>query len=74
MIQLNEVQKLREAQRRDQQENKENWERSRRRCMGETDQLSPISVDEDSQGTFMVILCTKFFSLRSHMFMMKHYF
>ncbi|KAJ9595834.1 hypothetical protein L9F63_012989, partial [Diploptera punctata] len=28
VIQLNELQKLREAQRRDQQENKENWERS----------------------------------------------
>jgi len=58
VIQLNEVQKLREAQRRDQQENKENWERGRRRHLGDTGHLSPISMDEDSQGKFMVILHT----------------
>lgn len=58
MIQLNEVQKLREAQRRDQQENKESWERSRRRRdigMGEAGQLSPVSADDDSQGTFALV-------------------
>jgi hypothetical protein len=53
---LNEVQKLREAQRRDQQENKENWERSRRRRAGETGHLSPISADDDGrQDLFSVI-------------------
>ncbi|XP_033608498.1 uncharacterized protein LOC111867245 isoform X3 [Cryptotermes secundus] len=51
VIQLNEVQKLREAQRRDQQENKENWERSRRRRAGETGHLSPIIADDDRQGS-----------------------
>jgi len=68
VIQLNEVQKLREAQRRDQQENKENWERGRRRRMADTGHLSPISMDEDSQGTFMVIILAgypKYFCLRS---------
>jgi hypothetical protein len=60
VIQLNEVQKLREAQRRDQQENKENWERSRRRHdigLCEPGHLSPVSADEDSQGTFTVVFC-----------------
>lgn len=55
MIQLNEVQKLREAQRQDQQENKENWERNRRRRdigVCEPGHLSPVSADEDSQGKF----------------------
>lgn len=49
---MNEVQKLREAQRRDQQENKENWERSRRRHAGEAGHLSPINADDDRQGIF----------------------
>ncbi|PSN35925.1 hypothetical protein C0J52_07164 [Blattella germanica] len=54
VIHLNEVQKLREAQRRDQQENKENWERSRKKRLSveigpEPGQLSPVSVDDGSQ-------------------------
>ncbi|XP_033607972.1 uncharacterized protein LOC111866139 isoform X3 [Cryptotermes secundus] len=50
VIQLNEVQKLRDAQRRDQQESKENWEPSRRRHAWETSHLSPIIADDDRQG------------------------
>jgi hypothetical protein len=60
VIHLNEVQKLREAQRRDQQENKENWERSRRRRAGETGHLSPINADDDSQGIFAIVFQYRF--------------
>ncbi|GLH15248.1 Uncharacterized protein GBIM_19614 [Gryllus bimaculatus] len=49
VIRLNEMQKLREAKRRDQQENKESWERNRRR-VGELGKASPRSEDENSRG------------------------
>ncbi|XP_066998871.2 uncharacterized protein [Anabrus simplex] len=49
VIQLNEIHKLREAQRRDEMENKASWERVQSR-RGEVGKASPRSQDEGSQG------------------------